>query len=332
MADIRPGVMPETGVLNRIRAHLAQFQPAWRQSTPFDWRATLACIIGGLLLWALVDRLPMLGYDWYTYFVEGELAYYPPWTAVVLKPLTALPWRQGLSLLNALLLMTIAVAAARESKLFSRSSMLGAALLAVLTPPVWMLMWQGTIDAVVLLGLVALPPGMWLVLIKPQVAAWGILARRGWMVVGVITVAISLLIWGWWPLEMVTALSHLVGHPIAMGWQVLGLPVLGVGILLLLCSNADPLRLMAAGSFLVPYLMQVHLIVLIPAIGRAQGRARLWLWAAAWLLILPPMFQTPWSKYLAMVFPLAVWWLLRPGAKPDKVSRGIEAESGEVKA
>jgi hypothetical protein len=213
--------------------------------------------------------------------------------------------------------MAASVAAARESRAYPRSARLGAALLAVLSAPVWMLMWQGTIDGVVLLGFVLLPPGVLWMLLKPQIAVWGILARRNWVLSAIVCLAISLLIWGWWPQDMLTALSHLVGHPIAMGWQVLGLPVLLVGLVLLLCSDADPLRLMAAGSFLAPYLMSVHLVLLLPAIGRVNGLSRWVLWAASWLLILPPMFQTLWSKYLAMVFPLAVWWLLRYAAKPE---------------
>lgn len=304
-------------VTQRFRSRFAALRTMWLQSTPFDWRAALACVLGALLLWPLVDRLPTLGYDWYTYFATGELAWYPPWTKIALFPLIMLPWRQGLSLLNALLLMTVAVAAARESRAFPRSAMLGAALLAVLSAPVWMLTWQGTIDGVVLLGFVFLPPGVLWMLLKPQIAVWGILARRNWVLSAIICIGISLLIWGWWPQEMLNALSHLVGHPIAMGWQVLGLPVLVVGLILLICSDADPLRLMAAGSFLVPYLMSVHLVLLLPAIGRVNGRSRWVLWAASWLLILPAMFQSDWSKYAAMLFPLVVWWLLRPSANSE---------------
>jgi hypothetical protein len=97
-----------------------------------------------------------------------------------------------------------------------------------------------------------------------------------------------------------------------MGWQNLGWPVLAVGLILLIFSNADPLRLIAVGMFVAPYIMPVHMLLLTPAIGRVQGWRRVLIWAAAQLPFLPVMFSTLESKYIAMLFPLIVWWIVRP--------------------
>jgi hypothetical protein len=262
-----------------------------------------------LILWPLVGRLPMLGWDWLFGFSQGNFDEYPPWSALVMWPLTVLGYRPGLALLNSILLCTVAVGAARQARSHGRASMLGAAALAVISAPVLMLMWQGNIDAIVLLGVLGLWPGLVYALIKPNISMWALLARRRWLIAAVIWLLISVMIWGWWPPELAATLGPRTTHPIAMGWQNLGWPVALIGVALLPFSRADPWQLMAAGSFLSPYNMPMHYMLLLPAMGRVRGIKRLILWGLAWTCGLVPAFLG-WTKFLALLYPLATWWFL----------------------
>jgi hypothetical protein len=193
---------------------------------------------------------------------------------------------------------------------------LGAATLALLSPPVFILLWVVNIESLALFGSLFLPLGLPLILLKPHVYVWAILSRRKWMIWAAIFGAASLLIWGMWPLHVMESVSGRIQHPSAFGWSGVGLPMILIGALLLVFTNADPLRLMAAGSFLSPFLMPQHFVLLLPALGRVRGWKRLGLWAGAWLMAMPVMFGE-WMniKYLALGFPLLIWWMLRPDSK-----------------
>ncbi len=296
----------------------ASWRANWLRRELFDWRALLACIVGGAALYPLTRLLPFLGHDWLMYFsvldrVPNVYAY-PPWTQIALLPLNLGTQLEGIALLNGLLLMTVAVAAAREGRLFTRRSRLLAAILAVVTPPVFQLMWQGNVAGLVLLGLVGMPLMLPYALLQPNLTVWAIISRARWLAWAAGFGLLSLAIWGWWPgamLATVAADAQRITHPIAMGWQAMGWPVLAIGLALLPFTTADPLRLLALGAFLSPYLMPVHLVLLLPALGRVTGWRRALLWGCSWLTLLPAMFLTDWSKAAALLFPFAVWWVLR---------------------
>jgi hypothetical protein len=188
----------------------------------------------------------------------------------------------------------------------------------VSTPIIPMLLWQGNVAGLVLLGFVGLPLMLPYLLLQPNLAIWAIVARRNWILWAAVFGIATLLIWGLWPPEFLQRAVGRATHPIAAGWQILGLPVLLIGLVMLVFTNADPLRLIAVGSFLTPYLMPVHLVVLLPALGRVQGIKRIIIWLCAWLTLLPPMFTTRESKWVMMIFPFVVWWLLRPQPVPVK--------------
>jgi len=296
-----------------IRQRIETYLEDWKKDEPFDWKAVAICLVGGLILWPLVDLLPVLGMDWFTFFYPREFdGLYPPWTSTILLPFVQVPWRESLSLMNSLMFMIVAVAAAREARRYSLLSRMGAIVMALISPPLLILLWQGNIDGLVLLGLVGLPPGAVFALIKPTIAGWAILARRRWLLWSLGYILVSLVIWGFWPATMLHAFDNRYLHPMAMGWINLGWPVAAIGVFLLVHTNADPLRLMAAGSFLAPYVMPNHYLVLLPAIGRVNGWRRWLLWGWAWVVALVPGF-TGLTRYLALGFPLAVWWLLREG-------------------
>lgn len=165
------------------------------------------------------------------------------------------------------------------------------------------------------MGIVALPLGIPWATVQPHLAPWALLARRSWTLWGLGFLTLTLIVWGPWPIQILTNVEGSLGQPIAMGWINLGWPILLVGLVLLPFTNADPLRLIAAGAFVAPYLMAVHLVLLLPAIGRVTGWRRVVLWLSAWLTLLPAMFYSDAAKLAAMIFPLAVWWLLRPAAR-----------------
>jgi hypothetical protein len=120
--------------------------------------------------------------------------------------------------------------------------------------------------------------------------------------------------WGLWPLQTVGLLRKSTGHIIAMGWLPMGWPLLLIGLLMLPFTHAHPLRLMAVGTFVLPYVMAVHMVLLLPVIGAVKGRERVLLFILAFLTLLPASIGLLWAKYLTMLFPLAVWWFLRPKA------------------
>jgi len=307
---------PSAGYQRRLRvwiqARLGAYLRDWNQKESFDWRSVAAIIAGTVILFPLFVQLPNLGLEWYHFDLGTWDVSYPPWMPLAISPLKLWGWRTGLALLTGLLFMSTAVAAAREARMRGRASMLGAAALAVTTAPVLMLTWLGNVAPLTLFGLVALPFGIPWATLQPHLAPWALLARRQWTIWGIAFLALTFLIWGFWFSRYFT-LSGILAHPIAMGWQNLGFPFLVIGLVMLVFTNADPLRLIAVGAFVTPYLMPHHLLLLPPAIGRTQGYARLVLWGSAWLTLFPPMFAPHlWAKYVAMLFPLVVWWLLRP--------------------
>lgn len=305
-----------TPIWKHIQSYLAEFN----QKEAVDWAGIAVCLGGGLLLWPLVHRLPVLGMDWLVYFYpryfEGT---YPPWAYAVMHPFIQIDWRSSFSLANSLTMMTLAVATARQAVGQPRISRYTAVVLSVFMPILFMLLWQGNVDGLVLFGVVAMPLGVPLALLKPTVAGWVIFARRSWLIWAAGFGVLSLLIWGWWPGGMTDAFTTRYLHPMTMGWHNLGWPLALIGVAMLLTSNADPYRLMAAGSFLAPYLMPVHYLVLVPAIGRVSGWKRWLLWGWTWVVGLVPGFGGI-TKYLALGFPFAVWWLLRDAPLPGKNS------------
>ena len=87
------------------------------------------------------------------------------------------------------------------------------------------------------------------------------------------------------------------------------------GVLLLSITDRDPWRLMAAGSFISPYVMPYHYYLLLPALGRVSGPRRIVLWLAFFLPLLATGFRTPASKYLCLLLPLGVWAFLAPSLR-----------------
>lgn len=294
----------------------------WRQAESFEWRPAVGSLIGAMILWPLVHRLPMIGWDWYYWFFSNRIDFYPPWTEILLAPFVWLPWRTGLSFMNSLLLVSLAIFVYRIADTEAVPPRLLASALALLTPQVFMNLYLGSIEGLMLVGMMFFPAGVILALIKPNLTGWLLLARRQWLLWGAGVGLLSLVIWGWWPAETLSWMEPLTDKSLAIGWYNLGWPIALLGALLLPFSGAHPFRLMAAGFLLTPYLMSNHAYLLLPALGCVRGWMRVALWVTAWVsgLAAGALGSAPAS--LAIIFPLAVWLLL--AGKPSWFSAARE--------
>lgn len=279
-----------------------------------DWTAAGTAVVGGLLLAPLLYLAPLVGWDWYTVYVQHNelLFWYPVWTSLLTSPLTlTLPWRVGLAVSNGLTVSALAIATLRESRVQNHWGYVGA-LMAVFTPAVFVLLWAGQVDGWALLGYLLLPWGVPFLLIKPTIGAFALLARKQWFLAGLAFGAATLLLWPGWPLQAVGI--HVVGdypHVATMGWYKLGWPIGALGLVLMLFTDRnDPLQLMAAGTFLMPYVFPYHLVLIFPVLGRFNSVRQLILWLSIWVSALPFMFGSAWAP-AGYVFPMAAWLALR---------------------
>jgi hypothetical protein len=299
-------------------------QPERLPPTP-DWAGLLASIVIGLVISLLMRGAPFLGHDWRIGFSTGGFApYYPPWLALIIAPLVALPTRIGLSILHGLTLSTVAVMSYRYARYTfpdSRATAILALAFSLLNPIPWMMLWAGQIEVVVLLGIMLLPFGAPLLLLKTNLGPWAALGSRKailWMVAWTI---LSIAIWGFWPRNIfLDAVGNRMFDVEAMGWGSTH-PLVGLfGVALFLFTTRDPLRLIAAGFFMSPFVMPLHHYMLLPALGRTRGYAQLGLFFLAFMpLISNGIPESIPLKFTAMLFPLMVWVLLAPSLRPREV-------------
>lgn len=314
---------------NRSTSYLVRWWAAWKvdwlKPEPFDWRALIVIVAGAFILLPLTSRLPMVGWEWPLHVGGAFNDTYPPWLQFAIKPFTIWHWRTGLSLLYGGFMIAVAILTLKAASGQTLISKFSAAVLALCTPLVPMLLWEGNLAMVVMIGMAILPFGIPWALVQPHLAAFGLLARRKWTIWALVFGLITLLIWGLWPLQTFGLLGKSTGHPIALGWIAMGWPTLVIGLLMLPFTNANPRRLMAVGTFLLPYVMAVHMILLVPAVGEVKGWRRLLLFGLAWFTLITPALYVVWAKYLTMLFPFAVWWLLRPRKNDGAADEGIAA-------
>ena len=275
-----------------------------------NYRLLIMVIVGALLLWPLVGRLPMAGFDWHFFFRAGgnDLNFnvwspsspYPPFTAYMLWPLTSIePWRAGLGLLNALTLMTVVMGT------WTVGGRWGSIVLSCLSLPLWFSLWIGHPDSLALLGvLTGIVP---LALLKPQLAIWPLLSERRKIISVVAWLLLSFAVWGLWFTRFGRMMSP--NQPTNVGWRTLGWPLIAVGLALI--AGADKKNVyhwIAAGVFLTPYTQTYQWIILVPAIGAAVGWRKVALWALSWIIFVGVGLAGPW-QYLNLLYPLAVFCL-----------------------
>lgn len=287
---------------------------AWQAPVPLpDWRKLGLVIFGGLVLTPLLYRLPMLGHDWYKVFYQGVLHMYPPWMIPLFAPFRMVDWRWGLAFVNSLTLVGVAAITAWQAENV-RWDGLKAAMMALLNPTVWYLLWNGQVDGLVLISLLVLPWSIPLLLLRPQILGWVLIARKKWTYALVVWLGISVVIWGWWIGHLLEMSSGSIVHPTAMGWATLGWPIFVAGLVLLFFTEGHFWRILSAGFIAAPYLQPYHMVILYPALGRVTGWRRWALWGMLWVVGLAPGF-VGWFRYAALGFPLLIWWFLRTDAQ-----------------
>src|SRR3989304_1986182 len=174
----------------------------------------LIVFIASLLL------LPHGGSDWYATFMpaarHGWSAPWehgvpsPPYAALMLYPVALLPSCWGTALVNGLSVLVLA-------RLAGRGGGAEWVILLVLASPVGACLFLcGQIDVLILAG-VLLPEslGALVYTLKPQVGLWIVVARwkrllgRPLVIMGIAGL-VSLLIWGWWPGQMMDFAAMLI--------------------------------------------------------------------------------------------------------------------------
>ncbi len=286
------------------------FFNTWKDSTePTNWRKLGLVILGGVLLTPLVYQLPLPGLDWYEQFYLGVLNMYPPWMIPLFYPFRLIDWRWSFAFIDSLTLVGVALITAWQAEEI-RWGGLKAALLALVNPPLWYLLWTGQIDGLILISLLALPWSIPFLLLRPQIFGWVLITRKKWTFGMALCLLISIIVWGWWIKDafMLSAVS--IAHPTSMGWATLGWPIFILGIFLFLMSGGGFWQLLSAGFIASPYVQPYHMVLLYPALGRVTGWKRWVLWGWIWVVGAVPGFWG-WTRYVALGFPLAVWWFLR---------------------
>jgi hypothetical protein len=262
-------------------------------------------LIGSILIFPLVSKLPLVGWDWYYFFNANNPVYnifskncaYPPFAQYIIQLFTWMDWRTSLGLLNSITIMSITIATWKNGgKYFS-------IVFALTMPPLWFLMWVGHPDGLVLLGLITgiIP----LIIMKPILSVFALLSKRNLFIWSIVFVVISLLIWPDWFTSMGNAT---MGHETDIGWAKMGWPLLILGGLLVAGAGKDPYRLMAAGCFITPYLMPYHMTLIIPAVGKTRGWRQIVVWLSSWFVFLGTGLQGN-GQFLSFVFPLTIYLL-----------------------
>jgi len=279
-------------------------------STFFHWKKTdlqnsikPVVLISFLFLffYLLGTRIPE-GFDWKIFFSQGNIpALWTPWVGIVVKFI-------NFPLLIAITLTSLVVRTYRYNP-----SPLPAILACVSLPTIWVC-FIGNLDGIVLLGLLLLPLGAPLVLLKPQIAVFSLLAKKSYMIAGAVWFAISIAIWGLWPLNFL-----IVTNP---GWlaewkQDITLFPWGIllAVPLLWFSRKDEDLLMLAGSFATPHLFPYHFILVMPALGRMKTGWML----ATWILSFSPLLanwlgDTAW--HFGNLFAFVMWLGIYTSKKP----------------
>ncbi len=249
-----------------------------------QWALFLALGVAFYALGVFIPANGFIAFDWVQVFSTGRsLPFYPPWAALVTRPLT---W----PLLVSLSLAGVGLAALK------RAVHPVSAVAVFLSLPVFWTVFLGQLEGLVVVGLLGLPWLVPLALLKPQISAFALGARKSYLVAGLVWVGLSLLLWGPWPLRMLAVNSYYAEgryvQDIALGWAgvVVAAPLFWL-------SRGDPDMLMLSGAFMTPHLIPYNLLPLAPAIARLKPAPAL----AACLL--------SWLPFAANWVGRAGWWL-----------------------
>ena len=257
--------------------------------------------------------LPIRAPDWYLYFLPRQNIYdYPPWLSVLLALIPALPFLSGLTLTG----LFYALWRRRARPLHI--------LAAFTTMPVYWVLWQGQVDVVPLLGLLSLPWGIPLVLLKPQVAVWPLWTwwrahSNKWLIAtGTLAfLGLTMIIWGPWPLVIRPPVTIDAPYNLSL-WRVWW--PLGVLAVMGALLEKDPDRAMALGALAAPYLQGASYFMLVPTLARLRGRALGLVWLTSWASLLVNAFGDA-VRPVGALFPIAVWVALFWSARQTREAK-----------
>lgn len=278
------------------------FPPSRYSIRDLAWWQYLFIVAGSTLAFSVIGFVTeaggFIGYDWRYAFSRGQLEpYYPPWI-VYLKWVT---W-PGLIGLNCAGLFV---------GLYQRRASLLVTVAAFFSFPLLWVLFLGQVDGIVLLGLTGLPWLTPLATLKPQVSAFAFLASKRWFMVFSLWILLTILIWGFWPLDMLQHNAHweeIFGKNISAQPQNISLwPwTIPLALIMLWLSRGDMDMLMLAGAIVTPHLIPYSYIVVLPAIARVEKWLALVLAALTWLP-LSANWVGNWGWYLGHVFTLMLW-------------------------
>jgi len=246
-----------------------------------------------LILLYIVGTFIPEGFDWKMYFSKGIL--HPIWT----------PWTKWfISIFNYPIIFALSVIAIGLRVFKFKRSVIALALALLSLPTLWVF-FMGNLDGLVLLGLLLMPIGVPLALMKPQIAGFAMLAKRSWFIAAVIWLIISLIIFGFWPKNLLMV----VQPEWKMEWtQDISLFPWGLiaAIPLLYLSRGDEDLLMAAGSLATPHLFPYHFIILMPSLARMKWYWMIITWIVSWTPLLANYFGN-WAWHFGNLLSACFW-------------------------
>jgi hypothetical protein len=270
-------------------------------------RVQMVLFVGMAIVFAgvgfLVPADGFVAFDWVNVFSHWIAPpFYPPWVPYLVAWLTW-PGLVGLSL--------AAVSLAILKRAAHPLSMVGA----FIALPVFWTVFLGQLEGLIVLGLLALPWLAPLALLKPQVSVFAFGARRSYLIAALVTLAVSMLIWGPWPLKMLAVESY---YAEGRYENNIGLGLWGavVALPLLWFSRGDMDMLMTAGSFMTPHLIPYNLLPMVPGVARLSPRAAIVAGLLSWLPF-SANWLGPGGWWLGWVFVGYVWMNLAANRYPQ---------------
>lgn len=256
-------------------------------------RITAVLCIVFAILYVVGGAVPV-GFDWKCCFSTGNLgSFFVPWMYPIVQLFNP----------QSLFAITILALVVRMWRYRARAWRIALALISL--PTLWLL-FLGNVDGLVMVGLLLLPVlGVPLVLVKPQVASFSLLANRRSIAATMVWVLISIVLWGPWPLNFLgvgnAAWREAWPQDITLyPWGVL------IALPLLWWSRGDEDMLMAAGSLMTPHLFPYHFYVLMPALGRMNA-----FWTLlSWGLSFSPLLANYWGPaawHFGNLLSLTLW-------------------------
>jgi hypothetical protein len=256
-------------------------------------RITLTLTLAFAILYVVGSLIPV-GFDWTCCFSTGSLGtFFVPWMYPIVRLFNP----------QSIFAVTILALVLRMWHSHARAWRIALALISL--PTLWLL-FLGNVDGLVMVGLLLLPVlGVPLVLVKPQVASFSLLANRRSIAATLAWIAISIVLWGPWPLNFLgvgnAAWREAWPQDITLyPWGIL------LALPLLWWSRGDEDMLMAAGSLMTPHLFPYHFYVLMPALGRMNVFWALLSWAVSFTPLLAN-YWGPGAWHFGNLLSLTLW-------------------------